>query len=76
MRRLRIGLAQINTTVGDFEGNTQKILKAMAEARALGIDLLTFPELAICGYPPEDLLLKPQFIEENLRFLDRVVDGS
>ncbi len=76
MRRLRIGLAQINTTVGDFGGNTQKILKAVAEARALGVDLLTFPELAICGYPPEDLLLKPQFIEENLRSLDEVVDGS
>jgi len=76
MRRLRIGMAQINTTVGDFAGNTQKILKAIAEARSLGVDLLTFPELAICGYPPEDLLLKPQFIEENLRSLDKVIDGS
>ena len=76
MRRLRIGLAQINTTVGDFEGNTQKILKAIVEAKALGVDLLTFPELTICGYPPEDLLLKPQFIEENRRSLDKVVDGS
>jgi NAD+ synthase (glutamine-hydrolysing) len=73
MRRLRIGMAQINTTVGDFAGNTQKILEAVAEARSLGVDLLTFPELAICGYPPEDLLLKPQFIEENLRSLDKVV---
>lgn len=73
MRRLRIGMAQINTTVGDFAGNTQKILEAAAEARSLGVDLLTFPELAICGYPPEDLLLKPQFIEENLRSLDKVV---
>ena len=76
MRRLRIGMAQINTTVGDFAGNTQKILKAIAEARSLEIDLLTFPELTICGYPPEDLLLKPQFIEENLRSLDKVIDGS
>jgi len=76
MRRLRIGMAQINTTVGDFAGNTQKILKATAEARSLEIDLLTFPELAICGYPPEDLLLKPQFIDENLRSLDKVIDGS
>ena len=66
MRRLRIGMAQINTTVGDFKGNTQRILGA-AEARSLGVDLLTFPELAVCGYPPEDLLLKPQFIEENLK---------
>ena len=76
MRQLRVGLAQINTTVGDFDGNTQKILEAAAEARSLGIDLLTFPELAICGYPPEDLLFKPQFIEENLRSLNKVVDGS
>ncbi|MFC1968242.1 NAD+ synthase [Chloroflexota bacterium] len=76
MRKLRIGLAQINTTVGDFEGNTRKILKAIDEARSLGVDLLTFPELAICGYPPEDLLLKPQFVEKNLRSLDRVVEGS
>ena len=76
MRRLRIGMAQINTTVGDFAGNTQKILKFVDEARSLGVDLITFPELAICGYPPEDLLLKPHFIEENLRFLDKVVAGS
>ncbi len=76
MRRLRIGMAQINTTVGDFAGNTRKILGAIAEARSLGVDLLTFPELAICGYPPEDLLLKPQFITENLRSRDKVVDSS
>ncbi len=76
MRRLRIGMAQINTTVGDFAGNRQKILEAVAQAKSLGVDLLTFPELALCGYPPEDLLLKPQFIEENLRSLEKVVDGS
>ncbi len=76
MRRLRLGMAQINATVGDFEGNTEKISEAIAKARSSGVDLLTFPELAICGYPPEDLLLKPQFIEENLRALDKVVAGS
>ena len=76
MHRLRIGMAQINSTVGDLEGNTRKILETVAEARSLEVDLLTFPELAICGYPPEDLLLKPQFIEENLRFLDQVVEHS
>ncbi|MBI2906408.1 MAG: NAD+ synthase [Chloroflexi bacterium] len=76
MRRLRLGMAQINTTVGDFQGNVAKILKAADGARSLGVDLLTFPELAICGYPPEDLLLKPQFIEANLRALDEVVEGS
>ena len=63
MRRLRLGMAQINTTVGDFKGNTRKILETIADGSALGIDLLTFPELAICGYPPEDLLLKPELTE-------------
>ncbi len=75
-RRLRIGIAQINTTVGDFGGNWQKILKAIKEARSLGVDLLTFPELAICGYPPEDLLFKPQFIAQNLRSLEKVIEAS
>jgi NAD+ synthase (glutamine-hydrolysing) len=75
-RHLRIGLAQINTTVGDFIGNRRKILKATKEARSLGVNLLTFPELAVCGYPPEDLLFKPQFIAENLRSLERVVAAS
>jgi len=73
MRKLRIGMSQINTTVGDFAGNTRKILEAIAAARPLGVDLLTFPELAICGYPPEDLLFKPQFIEENLKSLEKVI---
>ena len=72
MRRLRLGMAQINTTVGDFQGNTQKILEAIAHGRSLGVDLLAFPELAVCGYPPEDLLLKPQFVKENLRAIKKI----
>jgi NAD+ synthase (glutamine-hydrolysing) len=76
MRKLRIGMCQINVTVGDFVGNTQKILEAIVQARSLGVDLLTFPELAICGYPPEDLLFKPQFIEENLKCLEKVVEQT
>ena len=76
MRRMRIGMAQVNTTVGDFAGNAGKIIETMAKAKSLGVDLLTFPELAVCGYPPEDLLLKPQFIQENLRALGEVVAGS
>jgi NAD+ synthase (glutamine-hydrolysing) len=72
MHKLRIGMAQINVTVGDFASNTQKILEAISEARALGVDLITFPELAICGYPPEDLLFKPQFIDENLKCLEKI----
>jgi len=69
-------MAQVNTTVGDFAGNVRKISDSMARAKSLGVDLLTFPELAVCGYPPEDLLLKPQFIEENLRALQEVVAAS
>lgn len=76
MRRLRLGMAQINTTVGDFPGNTEKIIKSIGEARSLGVDLLTFPELAVCGYPPEDLLFKPRFIEENSRALQTVIEHS
>ncbi len=75
-RRLRLGMAQINTTVGDFAGNRQKILKAIKQARSSGVDLLTFPELAVCGYPPEDLLFKPQFITENIRSLEKVIEAS
>jgi len=75
-RRLRIGMAQLNTTVGDFEGNLQKMLKAVDQAKALGVDLLAFPELAVCGYPPEDLLFKPHFIAENRRYLQKLVEAS
>ena len=76
MYKLRIGIAQINSTVGDFACNTEKILEAIGKAKTSEIDLLAFPELAICGYPPEDLLLKPQFIKENLRYLDKIVEQS
>ncbi|MBA7650999.1 Glutamine-dependent NAD(+) synthetase [subsurface metagenome] len=75
-RRLRIAMAQINATVGDFAGNLQKMLKAVNQAKALGADLVTFPELAICGYPPEDLLFKPRFIAETRRCLQKVVEAS
>ncbi len=75
-RRLRIGMAQMNATVGDFAGNRRKIMKAIEKARSSGVDILTFPELAICGYPPEDLLFKPQFITENLKSLQKVVEAS
>ena len=58
--KLRVGLAQINTTVGDLDGNTAKIIANIAVARERGADLVVFPELAVTGYPPEDLLLKQQ----------------
>lgn len=63
MRLLRIGLAQINSTVGDLDGNIARIVDAIGRARTLGVDLLAFPEMCVPGYPPEDLLLKPAFIQ-------------
>ena len=76
MRNLRVGLAQINVTVGDLKGNVAKILDSVERARAQGVDLIAFPELAITGYPPEDLLLRPQFVRDNQDALDAVVKGS
>jgi NAD+ synthase (glutamine-hydrolysing) len=69
MRLLRIALAQINSTVGDLSGNAALILRAVESARAAEADIVVFPELAITGYPPEDLVLRPQFIKDNLRVL-------
>jgi len=62
MRVMRIGLCQINPTVGDLEGNYRRIADGIHRARAQGVDLLAFPEMSVPGYPPEDLLLKPSFI--------------
>jgi NAD+ synthase (glutamine-hydrolysing) len=59
---LRLALAQLNTVVGDLDGNRAKILSRLAEARTVGADLVLFPELATTGYPPEDLLLRPAFL--------------
>ncbi|HEX2350579.1 MAG TPA: NAD+ synthase [Ktedonobacterales bacterium] len=69
-RQLRLALAQINVTVGDLAGNVVRILAAAREARAAGATVVCAPELAIPGYPPEDLLLKPGFVSDNLRALD------
>ncbi|MCL2281222.1 MAG: NAD+ synthase, partial [Dehalococcoidia bacterium] len=75
-RNIRLGMAQLDVTVGDFAGNLDKMLRILDEARCQHVDLVVFPELAICGYPPEDLLLKPQFIERNIRYLDKLVQAS
>lgn len=73
MRTLRIALAQINSTVGDLSGNVRKISDAIDLAKESKVDLVAFPELALTGYPPEDLLLKPQFIQDNLNALQKVI---
>src|SRR5205085_10973898 len=62
---MKIALGQINTTIGDFCGNAAKILDYVHRAKQQGADLILFPELAICGYPPRDLVEKPSFIAQN-----------
>lgn len=76
MARIRIGLCQLNTMVGDLDGNVEKILAAYDEAEAAGCDLAVFPELAITGYPPEDLVLKPGFVAANRAALDKVASRT
>ncbi len=75
-RPLRVALAQFNSTVGDLGGNAEKIVNWIGKARGQKADLVVFPELALTGYPPEDLLLKPSFIRDNLRRLDEVVAAA
>jgi len=75
---LRIALAQLNAVVGDLLGNRDKILASLAEARSAGADLVVFPELAVTGYPPEDLLLRPGFVRaahESLEEVARATEG-
>src|SRR3990167_4521301 len=67
---MRIALAQINVTVGDFEGNARKISDYIEQARGKSADIVVFPELAVCGYPPEDLLLKEHFVRDNIKSLN------
>ena len=69
---MRIAIAQINTTVGDIQGNVARILQAVSEAAKVEAGFILLPELAITGYPPEDLLSKDHFVEENLDALEQV----
>jgi NAD+ synthase (glutamine-hydrolysing) len=72
MKKVRIALCQINPTVGDLEGNVKKIVKRLKDLEAYLPDIIAFPELAVTGYPPEDLLLKPHFIDGNLAALTEI----
>jgi len=76
MNTVRIALAQINSTVGDISGNGDKIRRFIDEARRSQADLVAFPEMAITGYPPEDLLFKTQFVTGNLKELDAIRQAS
>jgi len=73
---LRIGLAQLNTVVGDIDGNASRIIELMDRANAAGCDIVAFPELAITGYPPEDLLLRSGFVDDVQAALDRIIAAS
>ena len=72
MARVRIAACQINTVVGDLDGNVTRVLDALEQAERQSADVALFPELALTGYPPEDLLLKPGFVRDNLDALEKV----
>ncbi len=71
-KRLRVALAQPNFIVGDFEKNAEKILSYIKQAEKEDVDIIAFPEMAVPGYPPEDLLLKPQFLEKNMETISNI----
>jgi NAD+ synthase (glutamine-hydrolysing) len=73
---LKVALAQINTTVGDIEGNAAKIREGITGARDQGVQLVLFPELALTGYPPEDLLIKTHFLDSAARALEELASRA
>ena len=76
MGNMRIALCQLDVTVGDLEGNADKVIAQLARAEAAGACLAVFPELVLTGYPPEDLLLEPGFVEGNLLALEKVAAAT
>src|SRR2546423_8777200 len=73
---MRLALAQMNSVVGDLEGNRDRILARLDEAKEAGADLAVFPELAVTGYPPEDLLLRPGFVRAAERSLHEIARSA
>ena len=73
---MRIALAQVNPTVGDLSGNARLVVDGIDRAREAGADIVCFPELVITGYPPEDLVLKPSFVRDNLAQLDFIASAT
>ncbi|MBI4126957.1 MAG: NAD+ synthase [Deltaproteobacteria bacterium] len=73
---MKIGIAQINTTVGDFAGNTEKIVRELKWAESQGADLVVFPELTVCGYPPRDLLERSDFLHANLTAVEKIASQT
>jgi NAD+ synthase (glutamine-hydrolysing) len=74
--RIRLGLCQLNTVVGDLDGNVERVLAAYEQAEAAGCDVAVFPELTLTGYPPEDLVLKPRFVSANREALEKVASRT
>jgi NAD+ synthase (glutamine-hydrolysing) len=72
---VKIALGQINPTIGDFTGNSKKIIESSRQALALGAEMVLFPELAVCGYPPRDLLEKPAFVERNQQVVNQIAQA-
>ena len=76
MPTLRLALAQINPTVGDLEQNSNLIIEYIEEAETFGADVVAFPELAVTGYPPEDLLLKTHFVSDNVAAAQKIAKST
>src|SRR3954452_24753452 len=76
MRTLTVALAQLNVTVGDLDGNAEKIRAGIERARSEGAQLVLFPELALTGYPPEDLLIKTRFMQDAAERLDEIAEAA
>src|SRR3954452_10061998 len=74
--RLRVAAAQLNLVVGDLDGNVQRMLDAYERAEDAGADLVAFPELAVTGYPPEDLLLRPAFVAQSQDALEKLASRT
>ena len=73
---MKIALGQINPTVGDFSGNSARIIDFSKRAQAAGASLILFPELSVCGYPPRDLVERSSFVENNLKAVERIASGT
>ena len=75
-KNLRVAMAQINCVVGDVDGNSRKVIEYINKAKEVGADIIAFPELSVTGYPPEDLLLKDKFVDDNLDGLKKIVKAA
>ena len=73
---LRLAIAQLNTTVGDLDGNVARALEVVAQAEAADADVILLPEMTITGYPPEDLVLKPGFVADTRAALEKFAAGT